>query len=131
MIAGLYFQIIKKWQTYPAFTQLQRVLATQKVTNLPVLLNLPHYNCVLLKYCSSTKAREFCIESIERYEKEVEEARNAEQGENAEELDEDDIDEDTEAGPSNAKKIKLDEQPSTLSIELKEKSNQTPSQRSR
>merc|ERR1711892_875186 len=59
----------------------------------------------------SVKAREFCIESIEQYEKDVEE------------LDGGDIeDEDAAEGPSSAKQIKLGENSSTLSIELKEKS---------
>merc|ERR1711892_130584 len=59
----------------------------------------------------SVKAREFCIESIEQYEKDVEE------------LDGGDIeDEEAADGPSSAKQIKLGENSSTLSIELKEKS---------
>jgi len=74
----------------------------------------------------SVKAREFCIESIEQYEKDVEEARSGQNGqeENIEELDGGDIEEDEEAaeGPSSAKQIKLGENSSTLSIELKEKS---------
>merc|ERR1711892_76677 len=73
----------------------------------------------------SVKAREFCIESIEQYEKDVEEARSGQNGqeENIEELDGGDIeDEDAAEGPSSAKQIKLGENSSTLSIELKEKS---------
>ena len=56
----------------------------------------------------------------------MEEARSGQNGqeENIEELDGGDIEEDEEAaeGPSSAKQIKLGENSSTLSIELKEKS---------
>ena len=44
----------------------------------------------MFKTWDSAKAREFCVESIERYEKELEESKN--EPENEAELDEDELD---------------------------------------